>query len=339
MHCPSLKELPTPPAGKSGWPWSEACDPLSARMVDGSEWPRITIVTPCYNLGQYLEEALRSVLLQGYPNLEYIVMDGGSNDCTIDVLRRYERWLSFWVSEKDAGQGDAINKGFARATGEIVAWLNADDAYFPGTFPAVGAAMVIGFPQAVAVYGKTAVFDEGDCFTGKFEGEPMAYTDMAVELTKVYPTPSAFFRLSSVRTIGPLDNSLYFTLDWDYWLRIGMTGPIEFYDQVWAKFRLYGTSKTGCGDVRAQEEVIALNERFWKRHDLPESLMKHRSRALMRLHLKYARRFWCDGHTSLFRRELWRALRADLRAPFHPQWRRFFPYALAGTVAQEDWFQ
>jgi glycosyltransferase involved in cell wall biosynthesis len=248
----------------------------------------------------------------------------------VDVIKRYERWLSFWVSQRNSGQGDAINKGFARATGEVVAWLNSDDAYFPETLNAVGEAMAIQFPRAAAVYAKTAVYDAGDHFTGKYEGEPMAFEDMVVELTKVFPTPSAFLRLSAVKRAGPLDNNLYFTLDWDYWLRLGLIGPIEFCDGVWTKFRLYQTSKTGCGDVRAQEEVIALNERFWKRGDLPESLLKHRTLALMRLHLRYARRFWCDGHTSRFRREVWLALRADLRAVLDPKWRKFLPYAVVG---------
>ena len=124
--------LPPPPPGKSGWPWTEEGERLPDAMPDGRPWPRITIVTPSYNQADYLEETLRSVLLQSYPNLEYIVIDGGSSDGSVAILRRYGPWLSHWASEPDRGQSHAINKGFARATGDIFAWLNSDDVYYPG---------------------------------------------------------------------------------------------------------------------------------------------------------------------------------------------------------------
>src|SRR5262245_11264512 len=131
MRCPQLSELPPPPANKKGWPWTEECAQLPDRMPDGSEWPRISIVTPSYNQGAFLEETLRSVLLQGYPNLEYVVIDGGSRDCSVDVIKKYERWIRYWVSEPDRGQSHAINKGFEKTNGDILAYINSDDAYLP----------------------------------------------------------------------------------------------------------------------------------------------------------------------------------------------------------------
>lgn len=132
MRCPTLKELPSPPAGKTGWPWTVQTEPLPMRMWDGSEWPRISIVTPNYNYGYFLEETIRTVLLQGYPNLEYIVIDGGSTDNSIDIIKKYEPWLAYWASEKDRGQAHAINKGLEKATGSIAAYLNSDDLYLVG---------------------------------------------------------------------------------------------------------------------------------------------------------------------------------------------------------------
>ena len=123
----TLKDLPPPPADKSGWPWTEQSQPLPERMPDGSEWPRISIITPSYNYGQFLEETIRSVLLQGYPNLEYIIIDGGSADNSVEIIRKYEPWLQYWISEPDNGQTDAIQKGFSKSTGVVWNWLNSDD--------------------------------------------------------------------------------------------------------------------------------------------------------------------------------------------------------------------
>ncbi|BAZ87857.1 glycosyltransferase family 2 protein [Dolichospermum compactum] len=134
MRCPTLSELPPPPSGKTGWPWTESSPQVPDKMPDGSEWPKISIVTPNYNYGQFIEETIRSVLLQGYPNLEYIVIDGNSTDDSVEIIKKYEPWLTYWVSEKDKGQANAINKGLEKATGHILAYLNSDDMYLPSAF-------------------------------------------------------------------------------------------------------------------------------------------------------------------------------------------------------------
>ncbi len=139
-HCPRLDELPSPPAGKTGWPWTEE-SPQHSNTAPGIEpWPRISIVTPSYNQGKFIEETIRSVLLQGYPNLEYFVIDGGSTDNSIEIIRKYEKWLTYWVSEPDRGQAHAVNKGLERATSEIAAYLNSDDVYLRGCLSHVGGA-------------------------------------------------------------------------------------------------------------------------------------------------------------------------------------------------------
>jgi glycosyltransferase involved in cell wall biosynthesis len=127
MPSLEIKALPHPPNGKAGWPWTKESRHLSPTMRDGIPWPKISIVTPSYNQGRFLEETIRSVLLQNYPNLEYIIMDGGSTDNSVEIIKRYESWLTYWVSEKDNGQTNAINKGFSTSTGEILTWLNSDD--------------------------------------------------------------------------------------------------------------------------------------------------------------------------------------------------------------------
>ena len=129
--APTLRTLPPPPPGRTGWPWTEETPPAPPALR-GRPWPRISIVTPSYNQGRFIEETIRSVLLQGYPNLQYSVFDGGSTDETVAILRKYEPWLEHWASEKDRGQTHAINKGLDRADGDIAAYLNSDDYYLPG---------------------------------------------------------------------------------------------------------------------------------------------------------------------------------------------------------------
>ena len=131
MHCPNLTELPPPPSGKKGWPWTEATPRLPDTMPDGPPWPRISIVTPSLNQGRYIEETIRSVLLQGYPDLEYIIIDGGSTDNSLEVIQKYAPWLTYWVSEPDKGQSHAINKGWRHSTGGFIGWLCADDILLP----------------------------------------------------------------------------------------------------------------------------------------------------------------------------------------------------------------
>src|SRR4051794_36526007 len=127
MKSPTLQELPLPPEGKQGWPWTEESQSLPETQPDGSPWPKISIVTPSYNQGHFIEETIRAVLLQGYPDIEFIIIDGGSKDNTVEILKKYAAFIAYWVSEKDNGQANALNKGFARATGQIYYWVNSDD--------------------------------------------------------------------------------------------------------------------------------------------------------------------------------------------------------------------
>ena len=149
MRCPSLKDLPAPPAGKTGWPWTEETPFPSDENPQGFVWPKISIVTPNYNFGDFIEETIRSVLLQGYPDLEFIIIDGGSSDNSVEIIKKYAPWIAYWSSEPDECQAAAINKGIKHCTGQIFNWICSDDILFKMALRTVGEAFSINQPDLI----------------------------------------------------------------------------------------------------------------------------------------------------------------------------------------------
>jgi glycosyltransferase involved in cell wall biosynthesis len=188
-----------------------------------SRWPRITVVTPSYQQGRYLEATIRSVLEQDYPDLEYLVVDGGSTDESREVIERHADRLAWWVSEPDRGQADAINKGLARATGEVLGWLNSDDLLLPGALRRIGAAFRDD-PRTQAVCGWRELIDEG--------GRPVASlafpqpTPAVLRRRPILPQETVYWRRALWERLGPLDASLQFSMDSDYWLRMLEAGVV-----------------------------------------------------------------------------------------------------------------
>ncbi|RPH61090.1 MAG: glycosyltransferase [Chloroflexi bacterium] len=222
--------------------------------------PPVSIVTPSFNQARYIESTIRSVLGQDYPALEYIIVDGGSTDGSVDVIQRYADKLAWWVSEKDRGQTDALNKGFARAQGEILAWLNSDDTYEPGAI-AAAVKYLAEHPETGLVYADTNFIDEKGHIIGRF---PAAQTDYR-RLRQGYvhiPQQAAFFRADLWRQVGPLDPDFYFAMDYDLWVRLARLAPVAYLSgQAWANFRLHTSGKTIAADDRCWPEMLKVHYR------------------------------------------------------------------------------
>ena len=224
-----------------------------------STFPLVSIVTPSFNQARFLEAAIRSVISQDYSRLEYIIVDGGSTDGSVGIIKKYESKLAWWVSEKDQGQTDAINKGLAGAKGEILAWLNSDDTYEPG---AISSAVnfLLAHPEVGLIYGNANYINMDGSIIGHF---PAAQTDLA-RLRRGYvhiPQQTAFFRASLWRAVGPLDPSFYFAMDYDLWIRLAMRSQVKYVPQTWANFRLHTSGKTISADDRCWPEMLRVHYR------------------------------------------------------------------------------
>lgn len=257
-HVRATTLFPEPRPGRVGWPWTEPPAPLPPLMPDGSAWPAISLVTPSLNQGEFIEETLRSVLLQGYPRVELVVIDGGSRDQTVEVLRRYEPWLAYWVSEPDRGQSHAINKGLTRVTGEYVAWLNADDYLLPQALQ-TWAHLIRARPRAVLWAGAVQLHDRHGRILGIHQPRLGNKRDLARWNFKAeFYQPGCVFRRSVCQHVGGLDERLHYALDPDLWMRMRAVGEFAACDVPIACARLYPEAKSQRDPASLQMELIGV---------------------------------------------------------------------------------
>lgn len=286
---------------------------------------KISIITPSFNQADFLDKTLRSVLDQDYPDLEYLVVDGASTDGSVGIINGYSERLAWWVSEIDAGQADAINKGFARATGEIVAWLNSDDVYLPDTLKTV-AELFSANPDAGMIYGDVLSIDG--------TGEPINVQRFAqyqlkdLMAFKIISQPGVFMRRSVLAQAGYLDLNYHFLLDHHLWLRMAQLAPIVYTPQILAKARYHKAAKNIAHAERFGREAFQILEWMKTQPMLAKTLDKNERKIFAGAHHLDA---YYLVEAGKMRAGLAAYGRAFLKSPLTAlkSWKRIL-YALAG---------
>lgn len=216
---------------------------------------KISVITPSFNQGQFLERTIKSVVDQDYDQLEFIIMDGGSKDNSLDVIEKYARSIFHYESKPDGGQTNAVNKGIEVATGEIIGWLNSDDVYYPDTLSAV-AEVFQSHPGVNVIYGNADHVDEKDEIIEAYKTEPWNYEKL--KNICYICQPAVFFRKTVIGEHGPLDESLDFCMDYEFWLRLGQFEEFYFLQQKLAGSRLYTSNKTLGSRLKVHVEIVRM---------------------------------------------------------------------------------
>lgn len=251
----------------------------------------VSIITPSYNQAAYLEQTILSVLNQDHPRIEYIVVDGASTDGSLDIIKKYKSRFAWWVSEKDRGQADAINKGFARATGEIAAWLNSDDYYLDGT---VGAALKIfdENPDVVLVYGNMLAVDENGKTINALNYKQMTLEDLLC--FQIIGQPAVFMRRRALQKTNGLDLTFHFLLDHLLWIQIAQHGSILHVNQTWSAARYHAEAKNRAKAAEFGREAFRILENISQDENLAPILAKINRRARAAAH-RVDSRYLLDG--------------------------------------------
>jgi glycosyltransferase involved in cell wall biosynthesis len=281
MRCPRLKDLPAPPSGKRGWPWTEESTCLADAWPKGREWPRITIVTPSFNQARFIEETVRSVLLQGYPDLEYFVLDGGSTDGSAEIIKKYSPWIDYWTSKPDGGQSAAINQGLRIGSGQFAGWLNSDDLLCRNAI--VKQATVIQesgrvIPDSHTVYlGICLYINAEGSIISSHQGRIRSLEDL-VRIGRVWRSgghivqPEVLFPRDLALEVGGLDPGNHCTMDYELWGKFFLAGAeFRYTDIEFAMFRTHPEQKTQDGLRQTRSLIGSAAKLVMQSTSLPDS--------------------------------------------------------------------
>jgi len=269
-------------------------------------YPKISIVTPSYNQAEFLERTILSVLNQNYPNLEYIIIDGGSTDGSIEIIKKYEKYLTYWVSEKDKGQSHALNKGIMKASGEWIGWQNSDDIYIPGAFTQFYK-LTKKYPQAQVIYGNKICINQSDAIIRKqFYIRPNFFVYKNVGMTIC--NQSSFFKKNLIGNYGLFDEKLHFAMDYDFFLRLIINNVKMVHDcNLWGCSRYHFSSKS-CGDNNEKWRNEIKN--ICQKYNIDNERLSTRNIVLAKI-LRILLLLY-DNHLSILREGVERLKRVDL---------------------------
>lgn len=286
--------------------------------------PSIALVTPTRNQGGFIRQTIDSVLTQAYPRLEYLVVDALSTDQTIEILNSYGDSFR-WVSEADTGQTNAINKGWRMTSGEIIAWLNSDDLLSPGALHKVGV-FFLENPSVDIAYGDCDYIDENGNFLQKYPTQAFDKLSLITGTINYIPQPATFIRRRVLQSIGPLNESLHYVMDYDYWLRAAVLGrKFVYVPELWAALRLHSSAKSVASLNKFGEELVTIYENLFQQPSLPSELQKQKQKTLAKIFFRATDSAFWAGDIGMARKY---ALRSWICSPLKP--RRLWFYLLLG---------
>jgi glycosyltransferase involved in cell wall biosynthesis len=299
MRCPSLSELPAPPAGKTGWPWTESSSPSPDAMPLAGSCPRISVVTPSFNQGTFIEEALRSVILQGYPNLEYIVLDGGSTDGTLAIVEKYRPWLDYWHSGPDGGQSAALNRGLRMASGVMAAWINSDDMLCKNALLQHFAAT--RRESNVVYVGDCVHIDEHSRTISVHRGTVHSLEDL-LRIASVWRAggcidqPAVLFPRELLIRVGGFNENNHYAMDYELWGKFLLHGARLFYTEVpFGCFRWHSQQKTQDRLLQTDALLDSAAALTLEAESLLPGLQHELLAELRRYRLEYPNALWRDS--------------------------------------------
>lgn len=313
MQC-LINVLPTPRSKLYGWPWTNDYSNLEKFMVplqreyEIHSYPKISIVIPSFNNGPYLEESIRSILLQNYPDLELIIIDGGSSDDSIHIIKKYEPWIDYWVSEPDKGQSNAINKGLEKATGQLFNWHNADDVLMPNCLK-VAAEEFIKNKDLSYVFGYLIVIDENSNLVSVNNKHPILNMSgsilspsTAISNLKAGCQPGCLMNRQLVQDAGGIDENLVYAMDLDITIRINLLKPSYYLNIPQVLFRVHPGSKSSRMDIERANDRLIIARKIFKNKNLPSDIKKIKWHSFYIAHIfayknynkgrKFGKSFW-----------------------------------------------